>query len=789
MLHSLIKKSFPIILLLLLMYSCSVDKFIPENETLLRKVELRSDDKGVRASDYRSYIRQEPNSRWFSLLKVPLALYSLSPADTTRRRGKFFRKIGEAPVIYDSTLTEYSARTLSSALFASGYLHASVSVDTTMRGRKTDVSYRMHPGRRYYFTDISHDFDDGEIFDLVKSAESQSAIRVGSPVDVSLLSEERSRIVSILHGQGYYKINKEFVSFIVDTLSDDGAASLTVKFAAPPGTDPKDAYRRFRYHNINISEDPPVVAGMALDTAVNKRRENGFLIMASKAERPVIEEYGHTSLRRRVYMGNVSMRPDSIYRENDFQRTYSELNRLSAVAYTSMRLTPVADSDSALLDADIRVTRNKPHAVSVELEGTNTSGDLGAAVVLSYSNRNLFRGSELFAVKLRGAYEAITGLEGYSDANYFEYGIESSLNFPYHRLPFSKRRRRLRATSSLRLMYDSQDRPEFHRRVFTGEWTYRWTSPRHPGLQHRFSPVSLNYIFMPWISSTFRHDYLDGEDARYSILRTSYENLYLMNAAYTLTYTSSLGRERSSDMLPISTAAPLSNGWQLKFHIETAGNLLYGLSNLVGASRNETGQFQFFNNVYSQYVKTEIDFAKLTLIDERNTFAFHAFFGIAVPYGNSSVIPYEKRYFAGGANSLRGWSVRTLGPGNRNHNDGKVDFVNQTGNMKLDLSLEWRTKLFWKLGGAIFIDAGNVWNTRTYPNDEGGKIDFRHLYRQIAVSYGLGLRLNFDYFVLRFDAGMKAINPAYPTGRDHFPIIHPRFSRDFAFHFAVGMPF
>lgn len=787
--HAIIRWICPALLLLFLMNSCSVDKFIPENKTLLRKVDLRSDDKGVRPSDYRSYVRQEPNSRWFSILKVPLALYSLSPADTTRRRGKFFRKIGEAPVIYDESLTEYSARGLSSALFASGYLHASVSVDTLVHGRKTDVTYHMHPGRRYYFTDISHDFDNEEIFDLLRQSDVPSVLHVGSPVDVSLLSEERNRIVSILHEQGYYKINKEFVSFLVDTLADEGSASLTIKFALPPGMERDDSYRRFRYRDIIIHEESPLVSNATADTTGGDFSENGFVIRKSGGKNIVVEEYGNTALRRRVYMGNVSLRPDSLFRESDFQRTYSELNRLSAVAYTSMRLLPVADSDSALLDADIRIARNRPHAVSAELEGTNTSGDLGAAVVLSYSNRNFFKGSELFSVKLRGAYEAITGLEGYNDANYFEYGIESSINFPYHRLPFSKRHRRLRATSSLRLMFDSQDRPEFHRRVFTGEWTYRWTSPRHPGLQHRFSPVSLNYIFMPWISNTFRHDYLDGEDARYSILRTSYENIFLMNASYTLTYNSSLARERTSESSPFSSAAPLSRGWQLKFHIETAGNLLYAISSMTGAHRNSAGQFQYFNNVYSQYVKTEIDFAKLTLIDERNTFAFHAFFGIAIPYGNTSVVPYEKRYFAGGANSLRGWSVRTLGPGSRNPSNGKIDFVNQTGNMKLDLSVEWRTKLFWKLGGAIFIDAGNVWNTRTYPNDEGGKIDFRHLYRQIAVSYGLGLRLNFDYFVLRFDAGMKAVNPAVPKGRDHFPLIHPRFSRDFAFHFAVGMPF
>ena len=176
-------------------------------------------------------------------------------------------------------------------------------------------------------------------------------------------------------------------------------------------------------------------------------------------------------------------------------------------------------------------------------------------------------------------------------------------------------------------------------------------------------------------------------------------------------------------------------------------------------------------------------------IDSRNTFAFHAAFGLAIPYGNSAVIPYEKRYFAGGANSVRGWNVRSLGPGNYVEKDGKVDFINQTGNMKLDLNFEWRTALFWKFNGAFFVDAGNVWNTRRYENLSGSQFRLRSFHKQLAVAYGLGLRLNLDYFILRLDAGMKAVDPAYPSGRGHYPLIHPKFSRDFALHFAVGLPF
>ena len=175
--------------------------------------------------------------------------------------------------------------------------------------------------------------------------------------------------------------------------------------------------------------------------------------------------------------------------------------------------------------------------------------------------------------------------------------------------------------------------------------------------------------------------------------------------------------------------------------------------------------------------------------DEHNSLALHADFGIAYPYGNSKVLPFEKRYFAGGANSVRGWSVRRLGPGKFKGTDGRIDFINQTGDMKLDLNAELRSYLFWKFNGALFIDAGNIWTLRNYEEQQGGQFSFKEFYKQIAVAYGIGLRLNFDYFVLRFDMGMKAINPAYETKKDHYAIFHPDFSRDFTFHFAVGLPF
>jgi outer membrane protein assembly factor BamA len=231
----------------------------------------------------------------------------------------------------------------------------------------------------------------------------------------------------------------------------------------------------------------------------------------------------------------------------------------------------------------------------------------------------------------------------------------------------------------------------------------------------------------------------------------------------------------------------LSN-WQLKFNFESAGNLLNLTKKIFNAKHNSDGHYELFNIAFSQYVKADIDFVKSYAINEQNSLAFHAAFGIAIPYGNSSIVPYEKRYFSGGANSVRGWSVRELGPGSYKGTDGKIDFINQTGNLKLDISLEYRSYLFWKFYGAAFVDAGNIWNTRSY-SQIGSQFQLSSFYKEIAVAYGLGLRLDLDYFILRFDGGMKAINPSYPTGKQHYPIISPNFKRDFTFHFAVGLPF
>ena len=231
------------------------------------------------------------------------------------------------------------------------------------------------------------------------------------------------------------------------------------------------------------------------------------------------------------------------------------------------------------------------------------------------------------------------------------------------------------------------------------------------------------------------------------------------------------------------------NNTAIKFQIETAGNFLNGLSLFMKFNKNSQGQNKFFNIAYAQYAKLDFAYTHVFKFDTHNNLVMHTDMGIAYPYGNSNILPFEKRYISGGANSVRGWNVRELGPGRFNGKDGRIDFINQTGDLKLNFNLEYRTHLFWKLDGAAFIDLGNIWTLRNYEEQKGGQFTLNTFYKELAAAYGLGIRLNFDYLILRLDMGMKAINPVFNTPKEHFPLICPKFKRDFAFHFAVGLPF
>ena len=740
--------------LALLLSSCSTDKFVADGSYLLDKVELCSDEADFNATQLAQYVRQKENSRWFSFFKIPLGTYSLAGRDTTKWINRTLQCIGEKPVYYDTLQARLSCEDLRVAMNNMGYMNARVVFNTKVRGKKLKAIYTLLPGKPFMIDRFSYDIQDSIIADILKPNLSQG-FDATQPRQFTVLAldNERKRITKILNDQGYYRFNKDYIYYTADTVHGSRSVDVTLhltKYQPSSASEPA-LHPRYIVGRVNVL--PGDSTGL--------------------------------HIRREIIADNTLIEPGKYFSATDLQTTYNNLARLGAIRYTDIEFKEMQRVDSIIvgkmlgyqqsekryLEANIKLSSNKPNTISFQPEGTNTASDLGAAAVLTYQNRNLFHGSELFSIELRAAFEAIKGLEGYNNHNYEEYGVQARLQFPRFLSPFSTRefRRRSNAVSELSVSWDLQDRPEFHRRVFSAAWKYNWSNARRH-LRYELEVPDLSYVYMPWISERFKKDYLDNVNNRNAILRYNYEDLFIMRAGFSLSY------NRNDDVA-------------IRAKVESAGNLLSIADNLSNFKKNEQGQSKIFNIAYAQYLKFDFAFTRILRFDPRNSLALHTDFGIAYPYGNSKVLPFEKRYIAGGPNSVRGWSVRELGPGGFRGTDGRIDFINQTGDLKLNLNAEYRTRLFWKFDGAAFIDAGNIWTLREYAEQPGGQFRFDKFWQQIAAAYGLGLRLNFDYFILRFDAGMKAINPAYTSLKEHFPLFHPRFGRDFTFHFAVGLPF
>lgn len=727
--------------LLAMLSGCSASKFIPEGRFLLDDVKITSDAKELHPDKLEPYIRQKGNSKWFSMFKIPLGTYALSGKDSTKWINRKLRDLGEMPVLFDSVQAGMTCSDLENVLHGMGYLRAAVDYKLDFKKKKkVIVVYNLHPGPLYHIASVNYDIQDDGVADFLKINDNgnfKPGLHAGMPFLTNELDNERKAITKYLNNNGYFKFHKDFITYSADSVSGSTDVGLTLhlhKFNAG-GKNPEEPHTRYKINDVTYYSN---------------------------------DESNNIPLRQSVLEENTLIEPGAYFNSDALQKTYNRFSRLQIVKYTNIRFNELPDSDK--LNCDIGISTNKINSIIFQPEGTNTAGDFGAAASLTYENKNLFRGAETFSIKLRGAFEAITGLEGYQNQDYEEYSLETKLVFPRLVVPFLSRnfKKQSAAITELAASYNMQNRPEFHRRLFSAGLRYRWDDAVH-NRKYNVDLIDLNYIYMPWISKTFKEEYLDDVDSRNSILRYNYEDLFIMKLGFGMSF---------------------NNGDEAyKFNIETAGNLLNGISRLIGSNVNSDNQYTLFNIAFAQYVKGDFDYTRMFRFDSRNNLAFHFGFGIAYPYGNSRILPFEKRYFSGGANSVRGWSVRGLGPGKFKGSNGSIDFINQTGDVKLDLNLEFRSFLFWKIYGAVFVDAGNIWTLRYYEEQPGGQFDIKDFYKQIAVAYGIGIRFNFDFFILRFDMGMKAINPAYDTQQEHYAIFHPDFSRDFAFHFAVGLPF
>ena len=756
--------------------SCSSTKHVPQDKLLLDKVNINITDphSEVEQSQLANYLRQNANHRVLGGLKLQLAFYNMSGRDSTKWFNRWIQRVGTPPVIYDSTLTAASADQLHMALSNRGFMKNNVTyrVEADSAKRKARVHYDITLGEPYYIRSIDYDIPDEDLRDIILDDTTRFTVHKGDLLNYNRLDEWRQAITDNLRNHGYYAFNKEYITFTADTAADSRAVDLTLYS--------RDPYRNDRMPYYTDHE-PFYVRDVVYVTDYDPvAMHDGFegMDVVTMASGVKVIEGDERYLRLDVLDEANYIEPGQLYNAESITRTYRALGRLNILKMINIDVRPLGEIDGVLMvDAYVLLQPDKSQTVSVSLEGTNSEGDLGFGVGLDYEHRNIFKGAEVLSAKAKVAYESISGnLGGLINNNYSEYSTELGITFPKFLAPFLHRsfKRKIQASTAFTVNFDYQARPEYTRIIAGGAWRYQWTE-RSRRMAHTLTLVDLSVISVP----KFNEEFFDR--ITNPLLRYSYQDHMIMRMGY------NFYRTNKAEMNVLQMGRFQRDVFTIRANAETAGNLLYGLSHLSGQKADKDGNYKALGIRYSQYFKADADYAFTHYFDRRQSIAFHVGAGVAVPYGNSDVLPFEKRFYSGGANSVRGWGVRTLGPGSYDSNNSLSNFIYQCGDIRFDVNLEYRAKLFWVVELGLFLDAGNIWTIKDYEDQPGGVFKFNKFYEQIAAAYGAGIRLDFKYFLVRVDMGMKAHNPA--SGQEHWPLLHPRFKRDSEFHFSVGYPF
>ena len=730
--------------------ACNATKFVPQGQYLLNDVKVIVEDtKDVPPADLMKYVQQKQNTEILGFWKLQLGIYNTASKDSTKWTSRNARKLGEAPVVFSAPMADASCLQLKRAMNNKGYFQARVDTTMQVKMRKVNMRYHVTANKpymlRHYLVDVFHD-------ELRSVAQNQRhcLIRNGMQFDADLLNQERQRVASAMRRRGYFYFDQEMLQFEADSNRLQGNIDVRMHLhetVQKLSVDELDKiFRRYKIAHVSfhIDYDPSRVPD-------NKK------MYASSQDGYIFTWVGKKLLREKMLIRNCPIQPGDRYNENLVERTYARLNQLSPVKYVDISFEQISADE---LDCHIVLSRGNLNSVTVEVEGTYSAGDWGVAAGAGYVNRNLFRGAEELSVNGRGSYEWRQ-----NGGRAIEAKASAELKFP--------------SAVAIDLGYNFQNRPdEYTRSIFNAGLQYSLKQPRF-GLNHQFRFVDISYVYLPWISEAFRDQFLQPTN----ILKYSYENHFIVGLGYSGNYTSFRARQ------------PHRSYWNINYNVETAGNLLRALAKPLHFNIDEeSGNYELLNTQFAQFAKADLSVTYNQVITPQHRLVFHADMGVAVPYGNSQTIPFEKRYFAGGANSVRGWAARTLGPGGYRGNGKLIDFNNQSGDVRLNLNVEYRAKVWSIFELAAFVDAGNIWTIFDYEAQPYGVFQFSEFYKQIALAYGVGVRLDLSFFIFRVDFGVKLYDPSRLYGNlagTQWRTVGNglNWREDMSLHFAIGYPF
>lgn len=760
----------------ILLASCSATRFVPEDKLLLNKVSVKTDTKNLKREELKLHIRQKENLRILGFIKFHLAVYNLSSA---KKENDWLKRVGEAPVLFDDYQTKKTRDQLQILLKNKGYYNAVVHDSLTINKprKKLNLLFDIKAGTPYRVRNYTYQVQDKSIEGILVNDSVNQLLKKNDLFDLDILNAERKRIATFFKDRGYYKFIEDFVSFQADSNLNSHQVDIVVNVedastaASSAGIVPHQKYKIRNYH-INPAFKTLDLAGDQPEQKTDTLTENEyrFLYVDRLKYKPVL----FYNLNR--------MKDSAFYSLQNVEKTYRALNRLKQFKLINISFaeTNEFDSDSIpLLDCRMQLSPMPRQNFSVDIEGTNSSGNLGVAGNLNYQQRNVFGGAEIFDIQLRGARERQQALIENSRFNFNtqEIGIESGLTIPKF-LSFIKGKGMFSfqiPETKFSIGYNYQNRPDYTRTITNLKFGYNWKTTDTQ--YHTLNLVDLNYVHLFNQNESFINSIKD------LYIKSSFTDHLILASNYSWMFnTQNINKRDDYEYY--------------RFNIESAGSLLSLYSMLVNKSKtyetdtltNKTSSYyEILRTRFAQYLKGDFEYRYGHMINKSSSVVGRAFVGVGVPFGNFNVLPFEKKYFTGGANGIRAWQVRSLGPGS--YKAPADAYPNQSSDVKLEANLEYRFKLFWRMEGAFFTDAGNIWAINYKDNRDGAVFKFDRFYKQIAVGSGFGLRFDFTYFLFRLDLGMKMRDPSLPEGKRFIPGNYSINSDHFNLSFAIGYPF
>lgn len=772
------------IIAVLIFSGCNVTKNLGPSEHLLIKNKIKISDRKILIEELEPYIQQKPNKKLFGLFRTNIALYNIGSKGKETKFKKWLRtKVGSEPVILDTGLISVGIKQMNMYLGNRGYFQSSLSDSIIYKKKKAIVQYRIEASKPYRIRNLFYAVADTQLAAFVYQDTSKCLIKKGKNFDSYILDDERTRITNNLLNFGFFRFSNIYIKYRIDTNLMQRRCDITLEIInnVMPSFDNFTTVRQVPHKRYFINRvyvypefDHLITFTGSYDTLVKSYQspvkgqpENTYYFLFKD----------HFRVKPRTIAQSIFVTPGSHYNLLDVNQSYSQLSGLQVFKYINIQFKEVDDSkkyflrNNDIVDCNVELSRAPAQSFSVTTDGTNSGGAFGVQANLGYQNRNIFRGAQLFRLNLSGSLQmqATGGSSGNAFFNTVELGASAGITFPQFLIPIRPETlpKNFKPKTIISIGYNYQHQQHYDRHISNISFGYSWQ--QSDKIKHVLNPAEVSLV------KIFTDAYFDSvmDSEKDNRLKNQYTNHMVAGLKYTFTF-------NNQQINKVKDFA------YIRANFETGGNLIYAFNKILKTPEPDSGGYLLFGLPYAQFVRPDIDFRYYNIFRNNYSLVYRLYGGIGIPYGNSSLLPFEKAFFAGGANGMRGWKMYSLGPGSYNNVDGSASF-NQIGDIQLEANIEYRFPVYSWIRGALFLDAGNIWLLQESENLPEGKFTFPGFFSQIAIDAGIGIRFDFDFFIFRFDPAIRLRVPSYPKNDRWY--LDKMQIKDILWNFGIGYPF